>query len=214
MSLTSFLEDLLASGQVTVAGQPGPFAAADLAAAAQLLGRLHAADALELPGAAPAFDAPVALWAAQFLYRAIQLALLRELDEAAVTELLADFAGPATPEAAYSADLTFRYLPDLLRLAQGLAPDDVLVARLREAAGQWPFSFVGAGAGPHSLPPLAALSPVLAHPALRLAYADRIIGARDRARAAQPEVAPLVEAALGNYGAILWPEFAGFTGKE
>ena len=124
-------------------------------------------------------------------------------------ELLADFPGPATPEAVYAVDLTFRYLPDLLRLAQGLAPDDVLVARLRQAAGQWPFSFVGAAAGPPSLPPLAALSPVLSHPALRLAYADRVISARDRARAAQPAVAPLVQAALGDYGAILWPEFAG-----
>lgn len=206
MLLTTFLHDLLTTGAVTLAGQPGPFEPADLHAAEAALRAYHAEDALELPHVAPAFDASSALWAAQFLYHTAQLALLREFDEAVIGQCLPDFAGESIPEVIYSADLTFRYLPDLLRLAKGLAPGDALVARLRAVARQWPFSFVGT-----ALDATAAEAAVLAHPALRLAYLNRIIRLKDRARAGQPHLAPLVQAALGGHAATLWPDFAAFT---
>lgn len=209
MRLAGFLQELLDSGQVTVAGQVDAFTADEVQQATEVLRDYHAADLLEMPGTGPAFDPVAAVWAAQLLYRAIQLALLRELGEDIVRGLLADFPEPVTAEAVYSVDLTFRYLPDLLQLAQGLAPDDVLVARLREMAGQWPFSFVGVAA----LPTDRGLSPVLAHPSLRLAYADRVVRARDRDRAGQPAVAALVQAALGDYGALLWPDFQAVIPK-
>jgi hypothetical protein len=206
MLLTTFLHDLLTTGAVTLAGQPSPFEPADLHAAEAKLLAYHAEDALELPQVAPDFDAAAARWAAQFLYHTVQLALLRELDEAVIGQCLTDFTGEITPEAVYSADLTFRYLPDLLRLAKGLAPGDALVARLLAVAQKWPFSFVGT-----NLDALEAEATILAHPALRQAYLDRIIQLKDRARASQPHLAPLVQAALGGYAATLWPDFAAFT---
>jgi hypothetical protein len=206
MLLTTFLHDLLTTGAVTLAGPLGSFEPADLHAAEIALGAYHAEDALETPNAAPAFDAPAALWAAQFLYHTVQLALLRELDEAVIGQCLTDFAGEITPEVLYSADLTLRYLPDLLRLAKGLAPGDALVSRLLAVARQWPFSFVGT-----ALDATEAEAAVLAHPALRQAYLDRIIRMKDRARAGQPHLAPLVQAALGGHAATLWPDFAAFT---
>jgi hypothetical protein len=207
MLLSGFLEDLLTTGAVTLAGQPVPFEPADLAAAEARLRARHAEDALELPGVAPAFDAPAALWAAQYLYHTVQLTLLRALDETVVAQCLADFPGEPTHEAIYSVDLTFRYLPDLLRLAKGLAPGDALVARLLATARQWPFSFVGTPPSDDA----TAEARVLAHPALRQTYLDRVIGARDRLRAAQPQLRPLVQAALGGHAATFWPDFAAFT---
>ena len=208
MLLTGFLHHLLTTGAVTLAGRPTPFEPADLAAAEALLRDYHADDVRERPGAAPAFDVPVALWAAQYLYHTVLLALVRELDETVVLAQLPDFTGEITPAAIYSADLSLRYLPDLLRLAKGLAPGDALVARLHATAGQWPFSFVGAEGGGDAAD---AEARVLAHPALRQEYVDRIIGTQDRARAAQPHLMPLVHAALGQYAATLWPDFAAFT---
>ena len=190
MLLTSFLQDLLTTGSVTLAGQSAPFAVADLAAAEALLRTYHAEDALELPHTAPAFDALAARWAAGFLYHTIQLALVRELDESIIQENLADFNGELTSAIIYSVDLTFRYLPDLLHLAKGLAPGDALVARLQATARQWPFSFVGTGLA--EAEPEAA---VLAHPALAQAYVDRIIRRQNRARAAQAHLTPLVRTA-------------------
>jgi hypothetical protein len=206
MRLTSFLHDLLTTGSLTLAGRPAPFAADDLLTADALLQVYHAEDAQELPQLAPAFDAPAARWAAHYLYYTTLLLLARELDEEAIEKYLPPFSGNTTPEAIYAVDLTFRYLPDLLHLAKGLAPGDALVARLHATAQQWPFSFVG-----HEAVEAKAEAVVLTHPALRLAYIDRIIARQDRARAALPHLRPLVQAALGAHAATLWPDFHDFT---
>lgn len=201
-SLPDFLRALLATGEVTVAGQLTPFAAADLAPATELLRRYHAADALHLAHQMPAFAPAAAQWAAEFLYRAMQLAFLREYDAEAVAQHLADWSGEITPEASYSADLTLRHLPTLLGLARDLAPADALVTRLQAVGQQWPLSVVGVAPAPAEAP-----AAVLAHPALRALYIDRIIERRDRARAAQPGVHEGIRAALGEYAAQLWPDF-------
>lgn len=202
MPLTAFLDDLLATGQVTVAGQLLPFAAADLAAATARLQAHHAADACHVAHAAPAFEPAAARWALVLLYRTMQLAFLRDYDEAAVAEHLADWPGVVTAETSYSVDLAFRYLPPLLGLARNLAPADVLVRRLQALGQQWPLSFVGTTPAPADAP-----AAVLAHPALRALYLDRIIEHRDRARATQPGVAEGIAAALGEFQAELWSGF-------
>lgn len=206
MLLTGFLQDLLATGDLTLTSQPNSFEAADLHTAEGLLRSYHAEDAKEMPHTAPVFDAPAALWSAAYLYQAVKLALVRELDETVVHEQLRDFPGDITPAAIYSADLTFRHLPDLLRLAKGLAPGDALVLRLQATARQWPFSFVGT-----EFNEAEADTAVLVHPALRQAYVDRIIQAQDRARASQKHLAPLVHEALGSHATTLWADFAAFT---
>ena len=199
-SLTDFLRALLATGEVTVAGQLMPFATDDLAAATALLHRYHAADALHRAYEVPAFAPAAAQWAAGFLYRAMQLAFLRDYDAEAVAWHLANWPGETTPEASYSVDLTFRHLPALLGLARDLAPADALVTRLQAVGQQWPLSVVGVA-------PAEAPAAVLAHPALRALYLDRIIEQRDRARAAQLGVHDGIGAALGEYAAQLWPDF-------
>ncbi|MBX0290707.1 hypothetical protein K3G63_09675 [Hymenobacter sp. HSC-4F20] len=201
MTLADFIEELLTRGDVTVTSEPMPPTEEAQPVVLALLQRYHTQDAQQQPYTAPAFDPDAALWAARYLYRAAQLAVVRELDETAVQVWLQDYAGALTPEAVYSADLTLRYLPDLLHLAKGLAPGDALVSHLQTTARQWPLSFVGGDIVGEV--PVA----VLAHPSLRAAYVDRIIGARDLRRARQPEVAELVRAALGRYAAELWPEF-------
>lgn len=207
MLLTTFLHDLLQTGVAAPASRPAPFAPADLAAAEELLHRYYARDVLELPHAAPPFEPTAANWAAALLYHTVQLTVNRELDATVVATLLPDYPAPATPAATYSADLLLRYLPDLLTLARGLAPGDALVARLQVLARQWPLSFVGHGqpAAP------AAEAALLTHPALRQAYVDRLIQARDQASAARPALRPLVQAALGAHAATLWPDFAEFV---
>ncbi|MBO9199332.1 MULTISPECIES: hypothetical protein [Niastella] len=62
------------------------------------------------------------IWAAIYLYRAVQLTVLRDLDEDAVTGLLTPFNGDVTPETILSVDISFRHLPNLLELGP-LLPD-------------------------------------------------------------------------------------------
>lgn len=202
MKLAAFLRDLLEKGKVTVAGQIGPFGDDDLRAAETTLRHYYEEDALEMPGAAPAFLPEAALWGARYFYHAVQLAVLRDLGEEVVRQYLQDYPGPRTPEAVYSADLTFRYLPDLLRLARGLAPGDVLVAALQRTALDWPFSSVGSGTAGE-----VVAGVILEHPSLRTAYVDRIIRQKDAARLGGPVIPEYVRAALGGHAAAWWPEF-------
>ncbi len=225
--LTDFLDDLLRTGHVTVAGQLTPFADDDQAAATDLLRDYHAADALDAPGPAPAFEPAAAGWAAEFLYRTTQLAFLRDYDEQAIAAHLPDWPGRLTAEVIFSVDLLFRYLPTLLALARGLAPADPLVRRLRAVAERWPLSFVGVAPAPAETPanslandsaeaptnepveaPENGLASVLAHPTLRARYVERVIERRDRPRAAPPAVAEGIREALGDHADLLWPGFA------
>jgi len=206
LPLTAFVADLLATGEVTVASHLTPFAEADVAAATARLRHHHAAEGPHVAHQAPAFEPAAASWAAAALYRAMQLTFLRDYDAVAVAAHLADWPTTVTPAASYSVDLTFRYLPALLAQARHLAPADALVSRLHGLARQWPLSFVGTAPAPAEAP--AAL---LAHPALRALYLDRVIAAQDRARATQPGVAEGVRAALGEYAGQLWSDFPTFT---
>src|SRR4029079_16978759 len=103
-----------------------------------------------------------ARWAATLLYRVCQLLVYRELDETLVRAALHTACPePMSAAVAYSVDLTFRHLPDLMTLVRAAAEQDILVADLRKLANVWPLSSVG-------MKEVAAddVSLVLDHPAL------------------------------------------------
>lgn len=177
-----------------------PFSAEDIEAATQCLHIQHNYQAQELTGPVPAFHPPAAIWAAGFLYRAVQLTMLRDLGEDAVSGLLTPFNGPVSSETILSVDISFRYLPNLLGLAKGLAPEDVLVKRLQEAAGQWPFSSVGI-----RVEGILHVDAIMNDACLRRAYIDRIIEARDKQRCNNVQVNENIKEALGDHGQLLWP---------
>lgn len=202
MTLADFLQSLFAEGKVVADGKPDTFAPHDLRAAEQLLRQIYGEDALEMPARAPDFNAEAALSAARYLYNAVQLIINRDLDEAAVEQHLACLPEPASPEIVYSADLTLRYLPELFTLAKGLSPLDIVATKLKETAACWPFSSVGV-----DIDSEYALEKIIGHPALKYAYADRILAKKDKNRAQHPQIKDLVSEMLGAYPAELWPEW-------
>ena len=125
----------------------------------------------------------------------IEAADLREVDAASVQQALAaPCPRPPSASVCYSADLSLRYLPDLLSLARGIAPDDPLVAGLTALARAWPLSSVGV-AGMEDLD----VSAFVDHPSLRQLYVDRIIERGDVSRLKHPAVRAAVGEALGAY---------------
>jgi hypothetical protein len=202
MQFTSFIQDLLEKGQVTVARQLNPFSEEDLQEAGVVLRKYYTDDALEMPYTAPGFSAEAAIWGATYLYRASQFIMLRDVGEQEVHAHLSDFSGVISPEAIYSADLTLRYLPELLYLAKGLAPDDILVKCIKHRLVQWPFSSVGTEVARE-----VNHQPILAHPSLKYAYIDRIIQQKDIKRATDEAIAEAIREALGAHSSVLWPEF-------
>jgi MoxR-vWA-beta-propeller ternary system domain bpX4 len=202
MKLTHFLTNLIQEGKAHLEGEIQPFEPEDLKSAAAFLHSVYLDDALDMPDAPPQYFEPAALWAAQFLYHALQCTILRNLDDDTVNKLLEDFPEAATPEAIYSIDLCFRYMPNLFSLAKGLAPDDVLVKILKKNALFWNFSSVGM-----DLEQDVSHGIILEHPSLRIAYIDRIIQSKDIKRVNTEQVKELVQIALGNYTTQIWSDF-------
>lgn len=202
-SIFSFLQQLFTNGQVTISGKIELADPAEEVESLQLLQSIYQKDILEMPGTAPAFDAAAAGWAARYLYTAIQLIAIRDVETEKLADHLPLFTGSIIPDSIYSADLVLRHLPQVLHLAKGLAPADAVVDLLLQTAQQWPFSSVGL-----QLKEAPDESGILQHASLRSAYADRIIQAKDLARIQNnPLVKDAVQEAVGNYADAFWPKF-------
>jgi len=135
------------------------------------------------PVSMPSLHIEVTAWAARLFYGASFAVVHREVDEKFVAEKL----GEALPtdsasiaSAAYSADLVFRFLPDLHQKAKLLASDDPLTQRLEEVGASWPLSSVGMDLGDRLISQnhLGFAD----SPAMLTVYAERILAAGDRSR--------------------------------
>lgn len=201
-TLNQFLSNLWKNGQVEVAHELKAFSVEELNEAQMVLELGYREAQIHFPGTAPPFAVEPALWAAQYLYRSIQFILLRHLDEKTMQEYLLPWPVAVNAEAMYAADLSLRHLPSLFSFAKGLSPADPLLLELKKTASNWPFSGLGiAEADP------VAEALLLSHPALAIAYTDRIIAKRLKAKAQQTQIRPLIAAALGDHAQTLWPNW-------
>ena len=189
-SAVAFVRSLAETGRVSV--PPDEAIPSDVDPAVCELDTVARQDMASDP---PALESPAAAWALTLLYRACQALVFREIDAASVEQALAaPCPRPPSPSVCYSADLSLRYLPDLLSLARGIAPSDPLVAGLTALARAWPLSSVGT-AGLEDV----EVSAFLDHPSLRQLYVDRIIERGDVSRLKHPAVRAAVGEALGAY---------------
>jgi hypothetical protein len=190
MSALVFVSNLLDSGRVRVPSTRQP--PERLNEAVRELDRVGRGEmAFEAPPLAPAAGE----WALLLLYRACQSLVYREIDPDAVQDALSRPCPLApSPQVVYSADLAFRFLPELTGLARGIAENDPLVTGLLALAKAWPLSSVGVkGVGDVNV------QPFIRHPGLRRMYADRVIEKADVSRLCDPEAREAVREALGAF---------------
>jgi hypothetical protein len=189
-SLALFVRSLTNDGRIIVS--PEPSACADDAVLPALVELNQRAEA-ELAGVGPGFSAEAALWATNLLYQICQFVVCREIGEAQIAAAFATEC-PATrgPDVDWSADLLFRHLPSLFRLAQQLSNGDPLIQELKKLASGWPLSSVG-------IPDLAELelNTFINHPALARLYADRVVAGADTSRLGDPRVDELLSTDIG-----------------
>jgi hypothetical protein len=172
-TLAEFLERLFGEGRVAFCSPPAPApAGADRAEAIGVLRRAFAEDLMELAGPPLAIDEAAALAAAEWTRRACWFLASRAEPPEVVEEALELPPPPGSAAAHLSADLTFRYLPGVLRRARAIDPADVLAARLAEVLRAWPLSGAMADVpGPPSSP-----TDFLGHDGLMLRFAERLAG--------------------------------------
>jgi len=198
MGFQLFLADLFDRGRVLVS-HVGSLSPEEMAAGDEILEAFETEYRKELPGNAPDLSMTSARWAAVNLYHACQFVVFRDADAATIDRTLQiSYPESPSPSVHYSVDLTFRFLPDLLRLARTAAEQDPLLERLVDWGAQWPISSVG----------IPDISPVeiesfVDHPSMLGFYVDRIIARKDTSRLADSRVREAVLQALG-----LFPELA------
>jgi hypothetical protein len=192
MSFACFLSALFEDGRPRVPAF-APLGESEARAADHVLADFERLYRLEMPLTPPPFDPDAGRWSATLFLRACQFAVYRDLPELLLAgELAVPCPCRRGPLTDYSADLVFRFLPDLLTFARGASEKDPLVARLRELARAWPLSSVGiADVGPVVIDSFAA------DPSLMALYADRVLARGDAGRLADPRVRRAVTAAVG-----------------
>lgn len=192
-SLADFIRALITSGEVSV-NSADVLAENDQAALA-LLRDLDAQMRADLADSAPAFDPAAATWAAAQFYHACRFLVCRDISAADVTRQLGVPCPQArTPSTDYSVDLVFRFLPQLLNVAERSASDDALTIALRNWAKVWPLSSVGSRvSGPLVIESFAD------SPALLQLYADRITQHAATERMDDGRVVDCLRMALGAY---------------
>ncbi|MEI8380302.1 MAG: hypothetical protein WCJ09_09250 [Planctomycetota bacterium] len=201
MSLPDFLTSLLNDGRARVDPIYDPEnhlvsdAPGEIDSAFDLLSQFETEYRSDLPGQPPPLSQPSALWAATSVYRACSLLAYRAYDAEQV-ELALNVPCPESPspQTVYAVDLTFRFLPDLVRLARAASPDDRLVHVLMRWAQQWPLSSVGISGVTIELTPAW-----LADSCLRQMYVDRILLMQDESRLTDPQTREGVIESLGKH---------------
>ena len=215
VTLSQFLDRLFEDGRVTVPVTE-PVQVDELRTAETTLAALEAVYRLDLPGEAPPLALVAARWAAVSLFQACQFVAFRNAGEEMIAAALGRSSQPVErskgfqpvetetetskmlvlqAEAAslhYSVDLTFRFLPDLMRLARSDAENDPLLGYIRQWAGEWPLSSVGI---PDVTP--GSIEPIVHHPCLLTMYCDRIIARKDRSRLGDPRIDAFVQQSVG-----------------
>jgi MoxR-vWA-beta-propeller ternary system domain bpX4 len=162
-----FLTRLLHEGTVAVAERPR-LAIAERTALAQWLRREYELHALSVAGTPPPFDGGTALAAAECVAAASWFLVSRDEppdDVAAALELPVPAAN-----AHLSADLLFRFLPQIHVRARAVRPDDVLTHSLATLLRRYPLSGVLADIAEEPLAPLDFDG----HAGLQLLYAERL----------------------------------------
>jgi hypothetical protein len=198
-SLASFVHALANDGRILVSADPVSADESTLAALRELNQRAQT----ELAGEAPSLAADAALWATELLYQICQFSVCRDIGEAQIVSAFAkECPAPRCPDPDWSADLLFRHLPSLFRLAQQLSNGDPLVQELKKLAAAWPLSSVG-------IPDLPGLNldTFIIHPALARLYADRIVATADKSRLGEPRIDDLIRTDLGLHHELA-PEIA------
>ena len=131
-------------------------------------------------------------------YRACQFVAFRDADEEVIAKTLTMACPEGEPPAVhYSVDLTFRFLPSLVKLAQSAAQDDPLLMHFDRWAMAWPLSSVGM-----TVPGPVQISPWTHDPCLLGLYVDRVIARGDATRLGDPIVREAVQQAIGPFSEL------------
>lgn len=152
-------------------------------------------------------DKETAVWAAKILYHSAQLYLIRENTAKDLQKLIPEFKDKRDISSILSADLSLRFLPQIISALQNADPEDTLVKMLENILQQFHYSAVGFDM---DLPKIN-WEEELKNKTYRKLYLERIVEKKAYSLAEIPYINQLLIAEFGMYKDIFWRELKIIT---
>lgn len=148
------------------------------------------------------FNKEAAIWAAKVLYHSAQLYLIRKDTAKNLEKLIPQYLGEKKTSAILSADLSLRFLPQLLHALQVADSTDPLVRMLENILHQFHYSGIGLDLNLEKI----NWEEELKDKTYRKLYLERIVEKKAYKLAEIPYINQLLIAEFGMYKDIFWRE--------
>jgi hypothetical protein len=147
-------------------------------------------------------DTETAVWAAKIVYHSAQLHLIRENTAKDLNKLIPSFKGKKDISAMLSADLSLRFLPQIVSALQVSDPEDPLVKMLENILKQFHYSAVGMDLDLEDI----NWEEELKDKTYRKLYLERIVEKKSYQLAEIPYLNQLLIAEFGLHKDVFWKE--------
>jgi len=143
-----------------------------------------------------------AVWAAKVLYHSAQLFLIRENTAKDLNKLVPQYKGMRDISSILSADLSLRFLPQIIAALQNTDPEDPLIELLENILHQFHYSGVGLDLNLEKI----NWEEELKERTYRKLYLERIVEKKAYKLAEIPYINQLLIAEFGMYKDVFWRE--------
>lgn len=147
-------------------------------------------------------DRETAVWAAKVMYHSAQLHLIRKNTAKDLDKLIPSFKGKRDVSAILSADLSLRFLPQIISVLQSADPEDALIKMLENILTQFHYSAIGFDLELENI----NWEEELKDKTYRKLYLERIVEKKAYKLAEIPYINQLLIAEFGMYKDIFWRE--------
>lgn len=148
-----------------------------------------------------------AVWAAKVLYHSAQLYLIRENTSKNINQLIPEFKGIRNVSSILSADLSLRFLPQVITALNAVDPEDSLISILENILTGFHYSGIGYDLDLEKV----SWEEELKDPTYRKLYLERIVEKKDYRLAEIPFINTLLMAEFGMYKDAFWRELKTIT---
>ncbi len=156
------------------------------------------------------FDKETTVWATKILYHSVRLHLIRENTAKDLNRLIPPYSGNRNIPAILSADLSLRFLPQIISALHDADPEDVLMSMLENVLKRFHYSAVGMD---------LELEPInweeeLKDRTYRKLYLERIVERKSYKLAEIPYINQLLIAEFGLHKDVFWKELKVINAED
>jgi hypothetical protein len=148
------------------------------------------------------YDQETGIWAGKIIYHSVQLYLIRKDTDKNLEKLIPPFKGKIDVSSALSADLSLRFLPQIVLSLQNADSEDPLIKMLENILMQFHYSAVGFDLDLEKVNWEEALK----DHTYRKLYLERIVEKKAYKLAEIPYINQLLIAEFGMYKDVFWRE--------